>query len=1355
MEKLTRNLVSLQALFFLALAWVLLTVAFPAFAAARSAPGLQPSTGILFIESDVADYQQLAAGAGPDLEVVLLDARADGLRQMADALAGRNDISAIHLISHGAPGALALGSLTLDRQALRERGADLARIRGAVGSGIDLLLYGCEVAQGDKGQEFMALLAVATGARVAASSNLTGNAEQGADWHLERRTGPLRSAVLTFPSYRHVLPAVAGTLSINSALMDNTFTVPKFTDSNASAQIHFPNIEYEIYFANVGNAPVGDVTNFDLTSSGSNSMLVFNTFVPVGSLIVKSQSNRLFGIASFIIQDSQVMGANYTVTGYINGVAVGAGATHPFVADPGGLNRTINLPSGFRNVDEIRITSTGHPTEPNKLWQEGFNNFVFTEPNGNAALSALSASAGTFPFLAANTSYGFSVTNAVTSTTVTPTVDTPGATITVNGVSVTSGAASGSIALNVGSNIITTVVTALDGSTTKTYTLTVTRAAPPSSNANLSNLALSAGTLSPVFASGTTSYTASVPFTTTSLNVTPTVADATASVTVNGVAVTSGNASGAIALAVGSNTITTVVTAQDGTTTSTYTTTVTRAAASGNNQLGALSLSSGTLAPVFASGTTGYTASVGNATTSLTVTPTVADATASVTVNGVATTSGNASGAIALNVGSNTITVTVTAQNGTPLSYTVTVTRAASSNADLSALSLSSGTLAPAFAAGTTSYTASVSNATTSLTVTPTVAAGTSSITVNGVATTSGNASGAIALNVGSNTLTTVVTAQDGTTTKTYTVTVTRAASSNADLSALSLSSGTLSPVFAAGTTGYAASIAAGTSSLTVTPTAAAGTSSITVNGVAVTSGAASGAIAMNPGSNTVTIVVTAQSGATKSYTVTITRALPSSDADLSALSLSSGTLAPAFAAGTTSYTASVSNATTSLTVTPTVADATASVTVNGVATTSGNASGAIALAVGANTLTTVVTAQDGTTTKTYTVMVTRAGSGDANLSALALSGGSISPAFAPSTTGYTMSIAAATASITVTPTVNEPNAAVTVNGVAVASGNASGAIAMNTGANTVTVVVTAQNGTTKTYTVTVTRAVSANNNLAALSLSSGTLNPVFSAAQQNYTATVPGAAITVTPTVADSSASVTVNGVAVTSGNASGPIALNVGTNVITVQVTAQDGSPRAYTVTVTRSRPTTATGTSPGGGGTVNASLSGPVGCGFDRADFIPLTGAPASPPPGGTAGFVFSQGLLDVVVGGCPNGASVTVTLTYPQPFPPGAVYLKYGPTPGQPAPHWYPFAGATIAGSTVTLVLTDGVLGDDDLAQNGTIADPGGVALALAPGATGIPTLSQWGVFLLSLLLAVAAGLNARRTKKLNSGPVRRA
>ena len=94
--------------------------------------------------------------------------------------------------------------------------------------------------------------------------------------------------------------------------------------------------------------------------------------------------------------------------------------------------------------------------------------------------------------------------------------------------------------------------------------------------------------------------------------------------------------------------------------------------------------------------------------------------------------------------------------------------------------------------------------------------------------------------------------------------------------------------------------------------------------------------------------------------------------ATLSNLALSSGSLSPAFASSTTSYTAVVANAVNALTVTPGLTESAASVKVNGVAVASGSASGSIPLSVGSNTLTVLVTAQDGTTTKTYTVTVTR-----------------------------------------------------------------------------------------------------------------------------------------------------------------------------------------------------------------------------------------------------------------------------------------------------------------------------------------------------------------------------------------------
>ena len=105
------------------------------------------------------------------------------------------------------------------------------------------------------------------------------------------------------------------------------------------------------------------------------------------------------------------------------------------------------------------------------------------------------------------------------------------------------------------------------------------------------------------------------------------------------------------------------------------------------------------------------------------------------------------------------------------------------------------------------------------------------------------------------------------------------------------------------------------------------------------------------------------------SYTVTVTRI--SNVSTLAGLGLSAGILSPIFTAGTTAYTTNVSNAMSSITVTPTVTDTTASVKVNGTTVASGSASGSISLGSSSvNTITVVVTAQDGNTTTTYTVTI-------------------------------------------------------------------------------------------------------------------------------------------------------------------------------------------------------------------------------------------------------------------------------------------------------------------------------------------------------------------------------------------------
>lgn len=120
------------------------------------------------------------------------------------------------------------------------------------------------------------------------------------------------------------------------------------------------------------------------------------------------------------------------------------------------------------------------------------------------------------------------------------------------------------------------------------------------------------------------------------------------------------------------------------------------------------------------------------------------------------------------------------------------------------------------------------------------------------------------------------------------------------------------------------------------------------------------------------TITFTNNTNGAGTTTRGISLAVLSTNADLSSLTLGTGTLSPSFASGTTAYTATVANNISSLNITPTTQDAAATVTVNGIAVASGSASGAISLTVGENVISTVVTPQNGTPSKTYTITVTR-----------------------------------------------------------------------------------------------------------------------------------------------------------------------------------------------------------------------------------------------------------------------------------------------------------------------------------------------------------------------------------------------
>ncbi len=163
------------------------------------------------------------------------------------------------------------------------------------------------------------------------------------------------------------------------------------------------------------------------------------------------------------------------------------------------------------------------------------------------------------------------------------------------------------------------------------------------------------------------------------------------------------------------------------------------------------------------------------------------------------------------------------------------------------------------------------------------------------------------------------------------------------------------------------------------------------------------------------------------------------------------------------------------------------------------------------------------------------------------------------------------------------------------------------------------------------------------------------------------------------------------------------------------------------------------PGGGGSATVVISGAsAGCSADAS----ATNFSATVPPNAPVGASFPKGVFRFRSTGC-AGQTLTVAITYPQPLPAGVTFQKYGPATGGAAPTWFPLG--TRVGNTVTYQVTDNGMGDSD-ATPGVIEDPfAPVLLAAVPGGVAsIPTLSEWGLALMSLLLG---GLAWRRQRGL--------
>ncbi|HEV8327822.1 MAG TPA: DUF4347 domain-containing protein, partial [Nitrospiraceae bacterium] len=266
---------------------------------------------IVFLSPSVRDYQQLLDGISPNVEVHVLDPSRDGVAQMAEILAGRTGIDAIHLIGDGTQAEMHLGASFLTQESISTSYAEqFQQIGRSLSADADLLIYGCNFGLGEAGQLAMDTLANLTGADVAASTDRTGSAAEYANWQLEVTTGSIDTSVVisasTQADWDHALA---------------TFTVTTTSNSGANS------LRQAI---NNANAAAGtDTIVFNIAGAGLHTINM-NTALPTitDRVIIDGYTQTGSSVNTLSVGNNAVLTIELdgTGSGSVNGLTLGAGS---------------------------------------------------------------------------------------------------------------------------------------------------------------------------------------------------------------------------------------------------------------------------------------------------------------------------------------------------------------------------------------------------------------------------------------------------------------------------------------------------------------------------------------------------------------------------------------------------------------------------------------------------------------------------------------------------------------------------------------------------------------------------------------------------------------------------------------------------------------------------------------------------------------------------------------------------------------------------------------------------------------------------------------------------------------------
>ena len=149
------------------------------------------ANSLVFVDSQLDNLATLLCHTPASAQVVVLDRAHDAVEQILTTLAQATSVGDLHWVCHGEAGKLHFGETVIDEPALEHRAEDLTDIgRVLASSGAAIWLYGCHVAEGAKGRDFVRALSKATGATVHAATHPVGAGTVGASWDFDVLSTP-------------------------------------------------------------------------------------------------------------------------------------------------------------------------------------------------------------------------------------------------------------------------------------------------------------------------------------------------------------------------------------------------------------------------------------------------------------------------------------------------------------------------------------------------------------------------------------------------------------------------------------------------------------------------------------------------------------------------------------------------------------------------------------------------------------------------------------------------------------------------------------------------------------------------------------------------------------------------------------------------------------------------------------------------------------------------------------------------------------------------------------------------------------------------------------------------------------